>query len=78
MIAKRVVTADDVMGSQIVKYISDVSWWSQASGQPPSAVEVTWKATGDFERATISFPSDDAARNFEYHMESYGVRWTRE
>lgn len=78
MSTKRVVTADDVLGSQIVKYVSDVNWWSQASGQPTDAIEVTWKVSGDFESATIAFPNDDAARNFEYHMESYGVRWTRE
>jgi hypothetical protein len=78
MATKRVVTSDDVMGSQITEYISDISWWSQASGQAPSAVEITWRANGEFDSASITFPNDDAARTFEYHMESYGVRCTRQ
>jgi len=66
------------MGSGIVKYVSDPLWWSQASGQPYTAVEILSKPNGDFESAMITFPDDDAARNFEYHMHSYGVRWTNE
>jgi hypothetical protein len=78
MATKRIVSADDVMGSGIVKYAGDPLWWSQASGQPSTAVEVAWKPNGDFESVSITFPDDAAARNFEYHMESYGICWIRE
>ena len=76
---KRIVTADDVMGSGIAKYVHDIGWWSQASGQPPGSVEVFWKGppSHGFEKAEIAFPDDDAAANFEHHMASYGVRVLR-
>ncbi len=74
---KRIVEADDVMGSGIAKYAGDPLWWSHASGQPPTAVEVFWKGppTHAFEKVEITFPSHEAAENFEHHMESYGVHW---
>jgi hypothetical protein len=73
---KRVVTADDVMGSGIAKYVGDLAWWCQASGQPYSSVEVFWKAppSPQFDKVEISFANDAAAQNFELHMKSYGVR----
>lgn len=78
MSTKRSVGADDVMGSGIVKYVSDPLWWSEASGQPYTALEILSKANGEFERVTITFPDDDAASKFEYRMQSYGVRCTHE
>ncbi len=76
---KRLVNADDVLGTGIAKYVHDVAWWSQASGQPPASVEVFWKGppSHGFEKVEITFHNDDSAANFEYRMETYGVRVLR-
>jgi hypothetical protein len=73
---KRIVNADDVIGSGVASYVHDSAWWSQASGQPQDSVRIFWKGppSSDFDRVEITFPSAPSALNFEHHMANYGVR----
>lgn len=72
----RTVVADDVIGSGIAKYIHDVNWWSQASGQPWEHVTVVWNGppTHSFNSVEIEFPDTGAASAFEQKMSEFGVR----
>ena len=70
---KRKVTADDLLGSGVQRYSSDVAWWSMASGQPETSIKISWLPDGKFREVIIDFPDESSAKHFEYIMERYGV-----